>query len=52
MTEKVITREFVVPTLLAIVLGIALSIGAVHLMNQYFDSIDQPEANRSVADSH
>ena len=52
MTHKMITLEFIVPTVLAIVLGIALSIGAVHLMNHYFDSIDQPEAYRSVADSH
>ena len=50
MTEKVIAREFVVPTLLAIVLGIALSIGAVYLFNYYLDPIDQPEGYRSVAD--
>jgi hypothetical protein len=29
MTHKVITLEFVVPTLLAIALGVTLSVGAV-----------------------
>jgi hypothetical protein len=52
MTHKVITLEFVVPTVLAIGLGIALSIGTVYLMNYYLDSIDQPAtAYRSVVDS-
>jgi hypothetical protein len=51
MTNKVITIEFVVPTVLAIVLGSVLSIAAVHLTNRYLDSFDQPETYRSVADS-
>src|SRR6202022_377353 len=48
MTEKVITREFVVPTLLAIVLGIVLSIGAVYLTDAYLGPMDQAEAHYSV----
>jgi hypothetical protein len=42
MTRKVIIVEFLVPTALAIVLGILLSIGAVHLMNSYLPA-DQTE---------
>ena len=33
MTGKVITLEFVLPTVLAIVLGILLSIGAVYVVD-------------------
>jgi hypothetical protein len=44
MTHKVITLEFVVPTLLAIALAIVLSIGAVYLTEQYLGPIDQAEA--------
>jgi hypothetical protein len=51
MTNKVITIEFVVPTLLAIVLGIVLSIGAVYLTDKHLFPIDQTEANNSVARS-
>ena len=35
MTSKVITLEFVLPTVLAIVLGILLSIGVVYLTEHY-----------------
>jgi hypothetical protein len=49
MTHKVITLEFVVPTLLAIALGIVLSIGAIYLTDKYFGLIDQAEADQSVA---
>jgi len=52
MTRKVITLEFVVPTVLAIALGVVLSIGAVHFTDKYLVPIDQPEAYRSVAGSH
>jgi hypothetical protein len=45
MTRKRITLEFVVPTLLAIV----LSIGAVHLIDNYLGPVDQAEANYSAA---
>jgi len=46
MTHKVITFEFVVPTVLAAVLGIVLSIGAVYLTNRYLGPIEQSEASR------
>ena len=49
MTKKVITFEFVVPTVLAIALGILLSIGAVFLTDKYLGPIDQAEANFSAA---
>jgi hypothetical protein len=51
MTNKVITIEFIVPTLLAIVLGIVLSIGAVYLTDKHLVPVDQTEANYSVAGS-
>ena len=51
MTRKVITFEFVVPTVLAAVLGIVLSIGAIYLTNGYLGPVDQSEANHSVAGS-
>ena len=44
MTRK-ITLEFVVPTVLSIVIAIVLSIGAVYLTNIYLGPIDQAEAN-------
>ena len=46
-----ITFEFVVPTVLAAVLGTVLSIGAIYLTNRYFGPVDQSEANHSVAGS-
>ena len=45
MTSKVITLEFVVPTVLALALGIVLSIGAVYLTDKYLVPIDQAEAH-------
>ena len=45
MTSKVITLEFVLPTVLAIALGVALSIGAVYLIDNYFSSVDQAEVH-------
>jgi hypothetical protein len=50
MTHKVITLEFVVPTVLAIVLGIMLSIAAVYLTDHFLGPGDQPEAYSPVAD--
>ncbi len=44
MTHKGITFEFVVPTVLAIALGIVLSVGAVYLTNRYLGPIEQAEA--------
>jgi hypothetical protein len=49
MSRKVIIPEFVVPTVLAISLAIVLSIGAVHLIDNYLGPIDQAEANYSAA---
>jgi hypothetical protein len=43
MTNKVITVEFVVPTVLAIVLGILLSLGAVYVTDRYLDPPDDSE---------
>ena len=51
MTRKVIILEFVVPTVLAAVVGIVLSVGAVYLTNCYLGPVDQSEANHSVAGS-
>jgi hypothetical protein len=49
MTRKVIILEFVAPTVLAVVLGIVLSVGAVRLTNHYLGPV---EANHSVAGNH
>ena len=49
MTRKVIALEFVVPTVLAVGLGILLSIGAVHVTDKYLVPIDQAEAYQPVA---
>jgi hypothetical protein len=43
MSSKVTTQEFVIPTVLVIALGVALSIGAVYLIDSYFSSIDEAE---------
>jgi hypothetical protein len=51
MTHKAITFKFVVPTVLAIALGIMISIGAVYLTGKHPVPIDQAEANHSVAGS-
>ncbi len=48
MTRKVITVEFVVPTALAIALGIMLSVGAVYLTDRYLGPVEQAEAYRAV----
>ena len=39
MTGKVITLEFVLPTALAIVLGVLLSMGAVYLADRYLSPV-------------
>jgi hypothetical protein len=51
MTHKAITLKFVVPTMLAIALGIMLSIGVVYLTVKYLVLIDQSDVNRSAAGS-
>ncbi len=48
MTRKAIIVEFLVPTALAIVLGILLSIGAVYLMNSYLSPADEPETTAKL----
>ena len=48
MTHKVISLGFVIPTALAIVVGIVLAVGGVYL-GHYLGSVDQAD-NRSVAD--
>ena len=50
MTDKVISLNFVIPTALAIVMGIVLAVGGVYL-GHYFVPVDQAEANQSVAAS-
>jgi hypothetical protein len=54
MTDKAITLtlEFVVPTALAIVLGISLSICAVYLTDRYLGPVEQAEPYYSVPGSH
>jgi hypothetical protein len=47
MTRKVVTLEFIVPTVLSIVIAIILTIGAVYLTNIYLGPIDEVEANYS-----
>jgi hypothetical protein len=49
MTHKAIILKFVVPTVLAIALGVMISIGAVHLTDKYPVPTDQAEANHSLA---
>jgi hypothetical protein len=44
MTHKVIL-DYVVTTILAIALGIVLSVGAVYLIDNYLGPIDQAEAH-------
>jgi hypothetical protein len=50
MTHKLIALNFVIPTVLAIVLGILLAFGTFYL-GHYFSPVDQAEANQSVAGS-
>jgi hypothetical protein len=47
MTRRVITLEFVVPTALAVALGIALSVSAVYVIDRYLFPVDQLEADYS-----
>jgi hypothetical protein len=49
MTQKRNTLEFVVSAFLAIALAIVLSVGAVHLIDNYLGPIDQAEANYPAA---
>jgi hypothetical protein len=49
MTHKRIALEFVVPTLLALALAIALSLGAIYLIDKYLAPIEQAEAHLAIA---
>lgn len=51
MTHKVITLEFVVPTVAAIALGFVLSIGAIHLTDKYLGPVDTADIHFPVANS-
>jgi hypothetical protein len=48
MTGKLVAQEFVVPTVFAIVLAVALSIGAVYLIDNYLGLVDQAEVLPAV----
>jgi len=50
MTHIVITLNLVIPTVLAVVLGMLLAFGAVYL-GPYLGPVDQSEAHHFVADS-
>jgi hypothetical protein len=52
MSYRVITLEFVVPTVLAIALAIMLSVGAVFVTDIYLGPIDQAQAKYSDVGSH
>jgi hypothetical protein len=52
MTRKVITLEFIIPTVLSIAIAIVLSIAAVYLTNIYLGPIDQAKANYSAVGKH
>ena len=52
MICKIITFEFVVPTAMAAVLAITLSIVAVYLTDKYLGPIEQAEAHYSVGTSN
>jgi hypothetical protein len=52
MTCKVITLEFVIPTVLSVAISLVLSIGAVYLTNIYLGPIEEAEANYSAAGRH
>jgi hypothetical protein len=45
MTHKAITLKFVVLTVLAVALGIMISVGAVHLKDKHPVAIDRAEPN-------
>jgi hypothetical protein len=51
MTRKVITVEFVVPTVLAVAMASVFSMVAVYLTETYLGPIEQAEAHYSAAGS-
>ena len=48
MTCKIFTFEFVVPTAVAVLLSITLSIAAVYLTDKYLGPIEQAEAHYAI----
>jgi hypothetical protein len=48
MTQKAITLKFVALTVLAVALGIMLSVGAVHLKDKHSLALDRAEANAEL----
>jgi hypothetical protein len=48
MTHKAIALKFVVLTVLAVALGIMISVGAVHLKDRHPVAIDRAEANAEL----
>jgi hypothetical protein len=48
MTHKAVTLKFVVLTVLAVALGIMLSVGAVHLKDKHPVALDWAEANAGL----
>jgi hypothetical protein len=51
MAQEAITLKFVVPTVLAVALGIIIPIGALYVANKYLVPVDQAETNHSVPGS-
>jgi hypothetical protein len=48
MTGKLVAQEFVIPTAFAVVLIVALTIGAVSLIERCLGPIDQGEARNMI----
>jgi hypothetical protein len=46
MIRKIITQEFVVPTVLAVALAIVFSVGAIYLTEIFLGPIEQVEAHQ------
>jgi hypothetical protein len=46
MIRKIITKEFVVPTVLAVAFAIVLSIGAIYLTELFLGPIEQVGAHQ------
>jgi hypothetical protein len=51
MTHRAITLKFVVPEVLAVALGIIISVGVVYLRDKYPIRAAQAEANHSGVDA-
>jgi hypothetical protein len=51
MMRKLITLDFVIPTVMSIVVAVVLAIGCVYLANIYLDTIE-PAARYSTVGRH